>query len=86
MTSDPSDYHREYSLNGLYFLFQFDRSYVISVLKNSLEYSFVFVKCLIETCLQLSVSVSSLTANNVTAMMYQRLTMVKYVIGNLQEN
>ena len=48
MTSDLSNYHREYSPYGSYALFQFERSDVISVLKNSIEYSFVFFKCLIE--------------------------------------
>ena len=33
-------------LDGSYSLFQFERSDVISVLKNSIEYSFVFFKCL----------------------------------------
>ena len=47
MTSDPSNYHREYSPYGWYSLFQFEKSDVISVLKNSTEYSFVFFKCLL---------------------------------------
>ena len=47
MTSDLSNYHREYSPYGSYSLFQFQRSDVISVLKNSIEYSFVFFKCLL---------------------------------------
>ena len=47
MTSDLSNYHREYSPGGSYSLFQFERSDVISVLKNSIEYSFVFFKCLL---------------------------------------
>ena len=42
MTSDPSNYHREYSSYGSCSLFQFDGSDVISVLKNSIEYNFVF--------------------------------------------
>ena len=46
MTSDPSNYHREYSPYGLYSLFQFEGSDVISVLRNSTEYSSVFFKCL----------------------------------------
>ena len=46
MTSDPSNYHREYSPYGSYSLVQFEGSDVISVLKNSIEYSFVFFKCL----------------------------------------
>ena len=46
MTSDLSNYHREYSPYGSYSLFHFGRSDVISVLKNSTEYSFVFFKCL----------------------------------------
>ena len=46
MTSDLSNYHREYSPDGSYSLFQFERSEAISVLKNSIEYSFVFFKCL----------------------------------------
>ena len=41
MTSDPSNYHREYSPYGSYSLFQIEGSDVISVLKNSIEYSFV---------------------------------------------
>ena len=48
MTSDPSNYHREYSPYGSYSLFQFEGSDVISVLKNSIEYSFVFFKCLVD--------------------------------------
>ena len=44
MTPDPSNYHREYSPYGSYSLFQFEGSDVISVLKNSTEYSFVFFK------------------------------------------
>ena len=61
MTSDPSNYHREYSPYGSYSLFlflhklfispygsyslfQFEGSDVISVLKNSIEYSIVFFK------------------------------------------
>ena len=47
MTSDPSNYHREYSPYGSYSLFQFEGSDVISVLKNSTEHSFVFFKCLL---------------------------------------
>ena len=47
MTSDPSNYHREYSPYGSYSLFQ--GSDVISVLKNSTEYSFVFFKCSLVT-------------------------------------
>ena len=46
MTSDSSDYHRECSSYASYSLFQFEGSDVISVLKNSTEYSFVFFKCL----------------------------------------
>ena len=49
MTSDPSNYHREYSPYGSYSLFQFEGSDVISFLKNSIEYSFVFFKCLLKT-------------------------------------
>ena len=48
MTSDPSKYHREYSPYASYSPFQFEGSDVISVLKNSIEYSFVFFKCLLE--------------------------------------
>ena len=47
MTSDPSNYHRDHSPYGSYSLFQFERSDVIFVLKNSIAYSFVFFKCLI---------------------------------------
>ena len=47
MTSDLSNYHREYSPYGSYSLFQFEISDVISVLKNSIEYSFVFFKRLV---------------------------------------
>ena len=42
ITSDPSKYHRECSLDGSYSLFQSEMSNVISVLKNSVKYSFVF--------------------------------------------
>ena len=45
MTSDPSNYHREYSPYGSFSLFEFEGSDLISVLKNSIEYSFVFFKC-----------------------------------------
>ena len=48
MTSDPSNYHGEYSPYGSYSLFQFEGFDIISVLKNSIEYSFVFFKCLID--------------------------------------
>ena len=48
MTSYPSNYHREYSPYSSYSLFQFEGSDVISVLKNSIEYSFVFFKCLLK--------------------------------------
>ena len=48
MTSDPSNYHREYSPYGQYSLFPYEGSDVISVLKNSIEYSFVFCKCSFE--------------------------------------
>ena len=51
MTSDPSNYHREYSPYGSYSLFEFEGSDVISVLKNTIEYSFVFFKCLIKLVL-----------------------------------
>ena len=57
MTSDPSNYHREYSPYnyGSYSLFQFEGSDVISVFKNSVEYRFVYFKCLLNvnnyTCL-----------------------------------
>ena len=47
MTSDPSSYPREYSPYASYSLFPFEGSDVISVLKNSIEYSFVFFKCLL---------------------------------------
>ena len=47
MTSDSSNYHREDSPDGSYSLFQFERIDIISVLKNSIEYSFVFFKCLL---------------------------------------
>ena len=49
MTSDPPGYHREYSPYGSYSLFKFEGSDVISVLKHSIEYSFVFCKCLLES-------------------------------------
>ena len=49
MTSDPSNYHREYSPYGSYSLFQCEESDVISVLKNSIDYTFVFFKCLLKT-------------------------------------
>ena len=48
MTSDLSNYHREYSPYRSYSLFQLEGSEVISVLKNSIEYSFVFFKCLLK--------------------------------------
>ena len=44
MTSDPSDNNREYLPSGSYSLFQFEESDVISILKNSIEYSSVFFK------------------------------------------
>ena len=37
-----------YSIDS-YSLFQFEESDVISVLKNSIEYSFVFLKCFIKS-------------------------------------
>ena len=40
MTSDTSNYHREYSPYGSYSLFQFEGSDVISVLKNSIRVQF----------------------------------------------
>ena len=46
MMSDPSNYHIEYSPDGSYSVFQFESFDIISVLKNSREYSFVFFKCL----------------------------------------
>ena len=49
MTTDPSKYHREYSPYGSYSLFQFERSDVISILKNSIKYSFVFFK-VVDSC------------------------------------
>ena len=45
MGTSPSCYI--YSPYGSYSLFQFEGSDIISVLKNSIEYSFVFFKCLI---------------------------------------
>ena len=48
MTSDPSNYHREYSPYSSYSLFQFEGSDVISGLKNTIEYNFVFFKCLLK--------------------------------------
>ena len=45
MTSDLSNCHREYSTYGSHSLFQFEGSDVISVLKNSIEYSFVYFTC-----------------------------------------
>ena len=51
MTSDPSSYHREYLPQGWHSLFQFEGSDVISVLRNSIEYSFVFFKCLLKISL-----------------------------------
>ena len=48
MTSDTSNYQREYSADNSSCLFQFERSDVISVLKNSIiEYSAVFFECLV---------------------------------------
>ena len=52
MASDPSDYQREFSPYGSYSLCQFEGSDIISVLKNSIEYSFVFLKLLL--CIFLS--------------------------------
>ena len=49
MTSDPSNYDREYSPYGSYSLYQFEGSDVIPLLKNSMEYSFVFFMCLIKS-------------------------------------
>ena len=47
MTSDPSTFHGEYSIDGSYSLFQFEQgSDAISVFKNSIEHNFVFFKCL----------------------------------------
>ena len=54
MTSDPSNYHREYSPYGSYSLFQFEISDVISVVISSIEYSFVFFKCLRKHSFQVS--------------------------------
>ena len=45
MTSND---HREYSPNGSYFPFQFERCGVISVLNNSIEYSDLFFECVLE--------------------------------------
>ena len=45
MTSDHSNYH---SHDGSYSLFQFEESDVISVLKNSIEWSFVFFNCFVK--------------------------------------
>ena len=42
MTSDPSNNHREYSPYGSYSLFKFEHSDIVSVLENSIEYSFAF--------------------------------------------
>ena len=53
MTSDPSNYHRVYSPDSSGSLFQFERSDVMYVLKNSIEYSFVFFTCLLLTNLPL---------------------------------
>ena len=44
MTSEPSNYHRKYSPDGSHSPFQSEISDVISVLKNSIEYSFAFFK------------------------------------------
>ena len=49
MTSDPSSYHKEsspYTAYSSYSLFKLEESEVISVLKNLIEYSFVFFECL----------------------------------------
>ena len=40
MTSDPSNYHREYSPYGSYSLFQFEGSDVISVLKKEGQFEY----------------------------------------------
>ena len=49
MMSDPLNYQREHSPYGSCSLSQFEGSDVISVFKNSIEYSFVFFKCLMKT-------------------------------------
>ena len=46
MTSDTSNYHRKHS-HCQYSLFQFEGSDVMYVLRNSVEYSFLFFKCLL---------------------------------------
>ena len=51
-TSDPSVYHREYSPNSSYSPVQFERSDDISIIKNSIKYSFVFFKCFIDIIIQ----------------------------------
>ena len=56
MTSDRSNYHKEDWPDSSCSIFQFERSEVISVLKSSIEYSFVFFKCLLH---------GSLRSNNV---------------------
>ena len=48
VSARAGDYHREYSLHGSYSLCESERSDVISVLKSSIEYSFVFLECLME--------------------------------------
>ena len=52
-TLDFSNYNREYSPYGSYSLFQFEGSDVTSVLRNSIEHSFVFFKCLLVTALKI---------------------------------
>ena len=49
MTSDTSSYNREYSADGSYSLFQFEGSDVISILRNLIEYSFVFFERSLKT-------------------------------------
>ena len=52
MTSDPLNYHREYSPEGSYSLCQFEGFYVISVSKNTVGYSFVLFNALVHRYFQ----------------------------------
>ena len=72
MASDPSNYHREYSPYGSYSLFQLEGSDVLSVLKKSIEYSFVLFKCLSEVT----------KINHVFISQYYHQSYSEYVICN----
>ena len=56
MTSDPSDYHRQYSPEGSFSLVQLEGSDLISALKTLIEHSFVFFKCSLSLSFKLNTS------------------------------